>query len=300
MKSRIGAFILLTLVAACSTSGFVVNVLYNRVDNILIGNFEELANFDDPQLKFIEDRVKAWHEWHRRTQLPRYAALLEEVATRVSTNESVSHAEVVTWFDTGYSFYTAIDSCNPLRGTRYLFETLTEQQRLQLIDGLREQIEDERAEEKEFEEDLDDTITMFERVGFTIDETSAAMFAERVKERRVFQEKRYRAILVWITDLELLLHAPQSPATLNKLEQHVAGALSISRRAFPDEFANSVARWTSLIHDVLSRHDSEQRARLSARLNELAAALTVTANDVDEFPDNGNVQDCTRSVQIAQ
>ena len=80
--------VLVAMVAGCSAVRFG----YNRVPELLFWQMDGYADFDEAQSRLVRERLGEWHAWHRRTQLPDYAALLGRArgeALRDTTPERV-------------------------------------------------------------------------------------------------------------------------------------------------------------------------------------------------------------------
>jgi hypothetical protein len=67
--------VLATTLAAC-TAGFV----YNRLDWLVAWYVSDYVTLDDGQEAVLRESVRRTMAWHRDTQVPRYIALLEEMA----------------------------------------------------------------------------------------------------------------------------------------------------------------------------------------------------------------------------
>lgn len=64
--------LLLALLAGCSSTQF----FYNRLDFLIPWYLSGYVDLDGSRRELLEDRVDAFLGWHRRSELPRYAALL--------------------------------------------------------------------------------------------------------------------------------------------------------------------------------------------------------------------------------
>lgn len=70
---------LLLLATACS----MVNVAYNNADSALRWRAGDYFEFEPEQWTLFGQGLKRVHTWHRRAELPQYAALCDEAAARV-------------------------------------------------------------------------------------------------------------------------------------------------------------------------------------------------------------------------
>jgi hypothetical protein len=72
-------------------------LLYNQGPEIAYWWLDGYADFDDAQAPRARRALAAWFAWHRRTQLPEYAALLERARTEVLHNTSAQR--ICAWID---------------------------------------------------------------------------------------------------------------------------------------------------------------------------------------------------------
>lgn len=70
---------LLALLASCS----VVRLSYDNADWVLARMAASYVDMDRDQARALKVQLAQFHLWHRREELPRYAALLDEAAARV-------------------------------------------------------------------------------------------------------------------------------------------------------------------------------------------------------------------------
>jgi len=106
--------------AALAGCGSVVRVAYNNGDFALRMVANDYFDLQGEQVALFKARFARLHEWHRREELPRYAAALESAAQRVARGIT---AEDVAWaIDTARARYRAlaaqaIDESLPLLAT---------------------------------------------------------------------------------------------------------------------------------------------------------------------------------------
>ena len=72
--------LLALLLAACGSS---TRLVYEQGDAALLLMADRYLNLEGPQWKVANQSIKRFHAWHRRTELPRYAELLQSAAGRV-------------------------------------------------------------------------------------------------------------------------------------------------------------------------------------------------------------------------
>lgn len=84
----------LVALAALGGCGSVVRVAYNNGDFALRMVANDYFDLSAEQARLFDARFARLHEWHRREELPRYAAALEDAAGRVARGIT---AEDVAW-----------------------------------------------------------------------------------------------------------------------------------------------------------------------------------------------------------
>lgn len=79
--------------AACSA----VRLGYNQANHAAYWWLDGYADFNDEQRPRVKAAIDDWFAWHRRDQLPRYAALLERAQAQVG--DELTPAAVCAWRD---------------------------------------------------------------------------------------------------------------------------------------------------------------------------------------------------------
>lgn len=72
----IGALLALTLLASCSA----VRIGYNNLASVSYWWLDGFVDFDEAQTRQVRAELAMLHDWHRRSELPAYAALLDRMA----------------------------------------------------------------------------------------------------------------------------------------------------------------------------------------------------------------------------
>jgi len=92
--------LLCSCLSACTNSAFVVRYAYNHADDHVISDLHGLATFTKGQRKSISRSVSHFQEWHRTTQLPKYADFLMQIAEALSSGEEIPLEELQNWRST--------------------------------------------------------------------------------------------------------------------------------------------------------------------------------------------------------
>lgn len=75
----------------------MVKVAYNQLDTLLYWRLDSYADFTHEQASRVHDSLAQFHQWHRRTQLPAYADLLQGIRPRLA--EAISPEQACMVFD---------------------------------------------------------------------------------------------------------------------------------------------------------------------------------------------------------
>jgi hypothetical protein len=117
----IGAALAL-LLAGCS----VVRLAYGQAPTLAYWWIDGYVDLDDAQSTKLRDSLDRWFDWHRRTELPRYATLLSR-AQREVMEPSLSPDQLCAWRDEATRrLDAALDEATPMAAALML--TLTPEQ----------------------------------------------------------------------------------------------------------------------------------------------------------------------------
>lgn len=99
---------MLTLQTGCSA----IRLGYGQAPELAYWWLDGYADFDDVQTPRLRDSLAAYFAWHRQTQLPDYAALLERWRTDVAANTTPERSCAV-WAEVRKRIDTAIERALP-------------------------------------------------------------------------------------------------------------------------------------------------------------------------------------------
>jgi len=189
---RLGAALLtILLLASCSNSKFVLGPLYNRLDDQMRKEFNKLGKFNDSQKSEFENRLQTFHIWHRRSELPRYADLLDVIEVSISTPKPTTIEDVTQWLAVAEDFSVAARRCHPVNFSFDLMKTLADNQ----VDF----IERRFAREQKLNQDK---------------------YRARSREERL--DRRYKFVIKWAGRIGLKFTAEQKTLLKNSLAKQVS------------------------------------------------------------------------------
>ncbi len=85
----------LALLSGCS----LLRITYPQVPTIVYWWLDGYVDFSSAQSPRVQEQLAEWLRWHRSTQLPDYAALLQRARTEVLADTTA--AQVCRWYDDG-------------------------------------------------------------------------------------------------------------------------------------------------------------------------------------------------------
>lgn len=89
------------LLSGCS----LLRLTYPQTPTLAYWWLDGYVDFTNAQTPRVQEQLAEWLQWHRSTQLPEYAALLQRARTEVLLN--TTPAQVCRWFDDGAARLTS-------------------------------------------------------------------------------------------------------------------------------------------------------------------------------------------------
>lgn len=199
--------LLLVLFTGCSSTRF----FYNRLDFLIPWYLSGYVDLERGQRQLLEDRVDAFLGWHRRSELPRYAALLARAEQSLDDRVSVETIETLA-LSAERKWLRLRDRA--LDELITVGEVLNDDQVAAFIAALRERQEeyeekyldrdDETYREEACERLIDNLEDYLGRLGRSRQRESCAMLQELRRSDGIWLSERER----WLDWLEGVLQRP--------------------------------------------------------------------------------------------
>ncbi|MEQ8262462.1 DUF6279 family lipoprotein [Pseudohaliea sp.] len=258
------------LLSACSARVF----FYNRLDFLIPWYIEGYVPLDRDQ----EDRLEALLDpvlaWHRREELPRYAALVDEVRRLTAADPALPDVTELA-ADIEVAWYRLRDRA--LEALLGLAETLTEAQVEAFIAELRERQAEYEAEylprtDEEYREDalerLEDSLGDY--LG-RLDDGQEQRLAVAVAELERIDGEWLAVRAAWIERLEEIL--AKEPGWQERLRASVRDWAEWVPESYIAGTNHNSAVVLSAVTDVLAQRSERQQARLERELAALERDL---------------------------
>ena len=286
LAARLVAVLLLPLaLAACSNSRLVVGPLYERLDDRMMSGFEELADFDASQRALFARSVDTFHLWHRRAELPAYAALLDEIAGSIATPGATTLADVTRWGDVVETRASAARECLPVNFSAPLTASLTDAQ----IDDIERHVAEEREEDRERylsrtdEERLDrrarNARKWARRIGVELNAGQDAMLRAALEGQTSLGGAYGVLVDRWNATLFEILRDRRAPDREARLAAHLDARWTLVRSNRPDLWERNRTHWRGFAERLVASLTPGQRTAASAWLAKMADTLRAVARD---------------------
>ncbi len=267
----------LALLAACSAT----RLGYNNADTFLRYMAWEYFDLDSGQSGELKARIARLHEWHRRNELPAYAALLRSAAQRVAQGVA---AEDVAWAIAAararYRRFAskAAEDAAPVLATlgtdqlAYLEKKFAERNAKYAKEFLqRDEKERERAQVKR-------TLERFREWTGKLTPEQEARIARFVHAHQRFAVLRFEDRQRWQHDAIAMVRQHPRP---QELAPRIARVFTEPQGRRPEEFEREEGRWEAdfaqLLVDLDRMLSPEQRAHTVARMQGYAADFSALA-----------------------
>jgi len=277
LKAWLVVFFLLQL-AACA-SELVLGTVYNELDNRSARNFKSYANFNDRQIAQIDRMASAYHAWHRKTQMPQYAALMNTIVDDISAADTLSLDAAAVWWSAASGFSDDLSACNPFNAASDLLKGLTDRQVRQITKRLRHDLDkhqDEYAEESN-EERLQrrfKKITAWaSRAGAKFNAQQKTLLRETLAEQVSLGKQRLELRRVWMENFIGLLNKRTEPDVETELTAHINTLWRLTSNNFPEQWRSNEELWTKFLQQFINLQTDEERQRFLKKIVDTAATF---------------------------
>ena len=299
-RSAAGALALsAALLAGCSNSEFVVGALYDRADDRARAGAAEWVELDANQRAALDAHVGTFHTWHRRSELPRYAALLADMSATLDTWGAATPARWASWFDELDARVAAVRECHPARFATDAIGTLDAAQ----VDAIETRRAERVAERRERREDrtraerirrrVENVDKWVGRLGVELDDGQLEMIEDAL-ERQTSLSEEFRALSdAWWKTLFALLRDRDAPDFAPRLDAHVAAWFTMLEDAHPETWQRNRALWRDFAVEFERSLSGLQRRDATRWMAKMASTLeAVSRDEPDWLPADDPAFDC--------
>lgn len=251
---------------ACSTTAF----FYNRLDFLVPWYLDDYVELDREQDRQLDRLLAPFLEWHRREELPRYAALLDELEDRLDRPLTAADLEHFTREVEIAGDRVQTHSLDWLLG---IGEQLSEEQLAEFIANLREKQEEleeeylERDLEEYREESYDRLLDNCQDYLGRLDREQREALRASVEELQRFDSLWLDERAAWIDRLEQLLR--REPGWEQRVREAVATRWADSSEAYRQMYSHNLVVVREALRELVNGRSERQDRHLRRRLENL-------------------------------
>jgi dsDNA-binding SOS-regulon protein len=266
--------VVLSLTAACSS-----NFVYSRLDTLAGWYLGSLVSLDENQQQQLEQWLAQTLDWHRQSELKRYADFLRDLSQQVMQRGTpTSYDQTQQRFEGFWQELiakTAPEAASLLQG-------LSPAQVDELISNMdekaRERAEDEESDPDEWRRDQVKGLTKFlKRWTGGVSDEQKTLIATTAGQLEPSQRDWLASQQAWQRALQNTLSAPASTERTARIEQLLAKANNEWTQEYVDKSQRNRQRYMDLISSLDATLSSQQREHLRAELLKVARQLDTIA-----------------------
>lgn len=280
--------VLLLLIQGCTNSKLIIGPLYNRLDDRMRTQFEELGDFNEEQKAAFEVRLGTYHVWHRQSELPQYAQLMTSIANSISAKET-TQAAIQAWFDTAERHSVLARECHPISFSFDLIKSLSDEE----INVIEQKFKDERLEdrakydertpEERVKRRVRNIVKWAGRINIEFTSQQEAMLRSAF-ERQISLRKEYYALSDnWNQEFFTLARAQDNPNYNSAMDTQLSKLWHLLEDAYPNEWQENRDLWKEVSLRMIQSMSPEQRTTLSRWVNKMAKTLVAISKDEPSF-----------------
>jgi len=277
------------LLVSCSNSKLVLGPLYNRLDNQMRKEFNKLGKFSDEQKSAFEVRLQTFHLWHRRNELPRYAALIDEIEKAVSVPRTKTLEEVRQWSATMEGLSVDARLCHPVNFSYDLMKTLTDDQvnyierRFAREQGINRKKYDAYSPEERLERRYKFVLKWSSRIGLDFTAEQKLLLKTALADQILLRQQYWGLSANWNRRF-FVIGRDQSAADYDeRMDTHLAGLWSLLETGYPKQWQANRDMWSAFFVDFTNTMTTDQREWADSWLSKLARTLRDMSDDRVDF-----------------
>lgn len=285
----IAALVLPLMLAACTNSKLLVTPLYNQLDDKIISAFTEMGDFDKTQTRAIEQAAGTFHVWHRQSELPQYAALLQDIAGSITDPDNSSDPKIATWVSTAESFLRSARECHPANFMISTMKTLSHEQ----INDIEKSFENELNEDRERfasrtpEEYLARRVKNIDKWAGRIDLELTRQQRDALRDsysRQISLRQQYLDLSeVWNQKFFAMVRSQQDDNYESRIQSHFSQRSQLLETSYPDEWQKNRQLLQQTVQQFVHSLDPQQRRSISRWMGKMGSTLEGVSRDKPSF-----------------
>ncbi len=290
----IASAVLLIFITGCTNSKLVIAPLYNRLDDQMRGEFHKLAQWNDKQIEHFELRVGTFHVWHRQQELPKYAALLNEIQASIAVRDKTTQKDINSWVDTAESFTQVVRTCHPVNFSYDLMRTLNDEQinfierrfareRKKNFDRYKSKTPEQRRADR-----VENVVKWAGRIGFDFNNTQKQMLDDTMAKQISLRKQYYALVEVWAKDLFVIARQQKAPDYEQRMSAQVNKLWTLLEQAHNEQWNANRQLWRGFGYKFEQSLSHDQRVHASNWIEKMADTIQAISNDKPSFKVQNN------------
>lgn len=286
-RAKILPLVLLSLLAiSCTNSEWLLSVIYNRFDNRIYSDAADYADFNADQLGEIKTVVEQFHHWHRTTQLPKYAELLETVSERVRSDQGINENDIAIWAKQVEAFVAENAACHPMLSGIDIMIGLSDSQ----VEQIRENALQERREhferfnkvdvDERFEKRYKRSLIWLKRFKFDISGQDKQFLREIMRQEPKLREASFELWANWDSRFYELLLSRHDAAFASRMKAHIAWLHDMTEQSYPQDVQLSRDLWQDFFFQLVRDESDSPTTDFPAWTDKMAKNLRAIALQV--------------------
>ena len=281
---RLVTSVLLTtlILSGCSASGLMIRYLYSRLDNILVERMLSYADFSGQQEFGVRESVAQFSNWHRYTELPRYADFIDAFVARLVAAEMTEQTTYQD-FDKMRDFLGESFRNSPIYDSADFLQKLTDKQVNQVAERFSDQDArfmewyEQRKQDPGRKKQLATIVKNLRRIGIQLRQEQQDIIASGLLRYQGTPLERHEVWGQWEEAFIELLRLRQQADFAVMMNSHLAVYQDQMKLAYPDREHHNRQNTVKTVLAVMASLDSWQQAKLIKRLRQASTTLRYIA-----------------------
>lgn len=265
--------------AGCTNSKLIISPLYNRLDNQIRSEFNKLADFNDEQNAAFEAAVGTFHVWHRQSEMPQYAALLQEISESIAEPDKTQPQDVKRWAATIETFSRSLRECHPVNYLSDITKSLTDEQ-ISFIERRfknERRMNRERYESRTLIERQDFRFKKWEkwagRIGLEFTDSQREALRTSLSQQISLRRHYYRLSDQWNRELFILVRDQDAENYAVTMRAHFGKLWSMLESEYPKLWRQNRQLWQDTSYRLIHSMTSTQRKSTSQWLSKMSKTV---------------------------
>ncbi|MBT5032763.1 MAG: hypothetical protein HOM55_10765 [Proteobacteria bacterium] len=272
---------------ACGANGYVIGVLYERLDDEIEKSIREYADLTPGQDAWLKEEVAAFHYWHRTTQLPRYADWARTSLLPLVTSDHVNRLNVDQIVLDGIAFSDDFNAEFPINKSPEILLSIMPDQMIQARAHVEEiyleagERRDKRTQEARVERQVDRMTSAFKQIGWRLSAEQKGIMTRHFEGRAIGDDDEgedWSLWHEWVQQLFAILERKKlgqenDPANIAELKGHLAIGNRLTQHRSPETWQKNLDRFQSMIHTLLGSMTDKQKLAVEVRMLAIADIL---------------------------